>query len=290
MTATLSGLELLHRGKVRDIYAIGDDQMLLVASDRLSAFDVVLPQLLAGKGVVLTRVSQFWFDKTAGIIPNHVITSDIDAMPEAVQAHRETLAGRSMLVRRAVPVKAEFIVRGYLAGSGWKEYQKSGTVCGIELPEGLLESDRLPEPILTPTTKAPVGEHDENLTLAELDDVVGSEVAAKAGKLSLDLYREAAAFCAERGILLADTKFEFGTIGDELLIIDELFTPDSSRYWPADEYEPGRGQNSFDKQIVRDALVATGWNKTPPAPELPVEILDRAMERYRDIAKRLLGS
>lgn len=287
--APLAGLERLHSGKVRDIYAVGDDALLLVASDRLSAFDVVLPQALPGKGAVLTEVAAFWFERTADIVPNHVLTTDVDAMPEAVRAHRDALAGRSMLVRRAEPLKAEFVVRGYLAGSGWNDYRRTGGVCGIHLPEGLLESDRLPEPILTPSTKAPAGEHDENITLDELDALLGAELAAEARRVSLALYDHAATHCARRGILLADTKFEFGLIDGALHVIDEVFTPDSSRYWSVADYAPGRSQDSFDKQIVRDALLATGWDKTPPAPELPSEVLDRTMARYREIAALLTG-
>ncbi len=287
LEAHLDGLHRLHRGKVRDIFAIDRNRMLLVATDRVSAFDVVLPQRLEGKGKVLTSLSKFWFDKTSELVQNHVLETDVDKMPEAVAKHADLLRGRSMLVQKAVPLKAEFIVRGYVAGSGWKEYQKTGEICGHKLPAGLKESSRLPEPILTPSTKAPAGEHDENITIPQLAHIVGVELASQAGALALALYESAAAHAKERGILLADTKFEFGLVQDQLTLIDEVFTPDSSRYWLEADYEPGRGQDSYDKQVIRDALVATGWDKTPPAPELPQEIMDKALERYVDIERRL---
>jgi phosphoribosylaminoimidazole-succinocarboxamide synthase len=286
----LDGLHRLHRGKVRDIFAIDEYTMLLVATDRISAFDVVLPQRIADKGKVLTSLSAFWFEQTAGLIKNHVIGTDVDAMPESIRAHADLLRGRSMLVHRAVPVMAEFIVRGYLAGSGWKEYSKTQQICGHELPAGLQESQKLPEPILTPTTKAPAGEHDENITIPQLAHIVGTEVASKAGALSLALYNHAAAFAAERGILLADTKFEFGMREGRLILIDEVFTPDSSRYWSEATYETGRSQDSYDKQIIRDALEATDWDKTPPGPELPEAIINKARDRYFEIHKLLTGA
>lgn len=289
LEAHLDGMHRLHRGKVRDIFAIDKSRMLLVATDRLSAFDVVLPQRLEGKGKILTSLSKFWFDLTADLVQNHVIETDVAKMPEAVQAHADLLAGRSMLVKRATPLKAEFIVRGYLAGSGWKEYQKTGAVCGHKLPEGLQESSRLPEPILTPSTKAPAGEHDENITIPQLAHIIGVDLASQAGALALALYECAATHARERGILLADTKFEFGLVQDQLTLIDEVFTPDSSRYWLEADYEPGRGQDSYDKQVVRDALLTTDWDKTPPAPMLPAEVLEKARDRYIDIERRLTG-
>ena len=285
----LDGLHRLHRGKVRDIFAVDDHTMLLVATDRVSAFDVVLPQRIQDKGKVLTSLSKFWFDETASLLENHVITTDVDEMPDAVKQHAGLLAGRSMLVKRAVPLKAEFIVRGYLAGSGWKEYQKSQAICGHDLPAGLKQSEKLPEPILTPTTKAPAGEHDENITIPQLAHIVGTEVASKAGALSLALYNHAAACAAERSILLADTKFEFGIWEGDLIIIDEVFTPDSSRYWSAAQYEVGRSQDSYDKQIIRDFLEASDWDKTPPGPMLPDAIIEKARARYFEIHKLLTG-
>ena len=285
----LDGLHRLHRGKVRDIFAIDDHTMLLVATDRVSAFDVVLPQRIADKGQVLTSLSEFWFEQTADLIENHVISTDVDAMPDSIRPHADLLRGRSMLVHRAVPLKAEFIVGGYLAGSGWKEYCKTQQICGHDLPAGLKESEKLPVPILTPTTKAPAGEHDENITIPQLAHIVGTEVASRAGALSLALYNHAAAYAAERGILLADTKFEFGIWEDHLILIDEVFTPDSSRYWSAANYEIGRSQDSYDKQIIRDSLEATDWDKTPPGPMLPEATIAKARERYFEIHKLLTG-
>jgi len=290
LEAHLDGLHRLHRGKVRDIFAVDDHRLMLVATDRVSAFDVILPQRLEGKGKVLTSLSNFWFDKTKDLVRNQVIETDTTKMPEPIAAHADLLAGRSTLAHRATPIMAEFIVRGYLAGSGWKEYGKSGQICGHELPSGLQESEQLPEPILTPTTKAPKGEHDENITIPQLAHIVGVEVASKAGALALDLYNYAAAYARERGIILADTKFEFGIFEGKIMLIDELFTPDSSRYWDAETYEIGRSQDSFDKQIIRDALEATDWDKTDPAPELPDEILAKAKARYADIHKRITGT
>ena len=274
---------------MRDIYAIGDDRLLIVATDRVSAFDVVLPQALPGKGRVLTSLSNFWFEKSASLIPHHVLETDVRRMPDPIPAHAEELDGRSVLVRRATPLKAEFVVRGYLAGSGFRDYTRTGTVCGHALPEGLLESDRLPEPLFTPSTKAPGGEHDENIDVARLRDILGRDLADRAAQVAMSLYAFGAEFAAGRGIILADTKFEFGLVDDELVLIDEVLTPDSSRYWPVDDYEPGRAQVSFDKQIIRDALIATGWDKQPPAPRLPNEVLTRALDRYHEIHRRLTG-
>lgn len=278
----LEGLHLLHRGKVRDIYVVDDHHLLLVASDRVSAFDVVLPQRLAGKGALLTNLSHFWFDEVAEI-RNHFVTCDVDAMPDILAPHRDAIRGRAMLVHRAQPLRAEFVVRGYLAGSAWEEYQQSGSVCGHPLPEGLQQCQKLPEPLLTPTTKAPPGQHDENLTIPALAHMIGAQLASKAGALALALYDHAARMAESRGILLADTKIEFGLHKDRLMLIDELFTPDSSRYWSAATYEPGHDQDSYDKQIIRNALVEAGWNKEPPAPELPQAVLDKALARYQEI-------
>lgn len=284
----LEGLHLAHRGKVRDIYVVDDHHLLLVASDRISAFDVVLPQRLAGKGAVLTSLSEFWFDETSEI-RNHFVTCDVDAMPKILAPHREALRGRSMLVHRCQPLKAEFIVRGYLAGSGWKEYQKSQSVCGHPLPAGLQQCEKLPEPLLTPTTKAPPGQHDENLTIPQLAHLIGPQLASKAGALALALYGHAAQLAESRGIILADTKIEFGLHKDRLMLIDELFTPDSSRYWSKADYAPGRDQDSFDKQIIRNALEATGWDKRPPAPQVDEQVLVKAGERYKEIAALLMA-
>jgi len=289
LEAHLDGLHRLHRGKVRDIFAVDDRRLLLVATDRVSAYDVVLPQRIPDKGKVLTSLSNFWFREIGNHVRNHVIETDVNKMPPAIARHADLLAGRSVLVHRAVPMKAEFIVRGYLVGSGWAEYQKTGAVCGHVLPAGLKEADRLPEPILTPSTKAPAGHHDENITIKQLAHIVGVEEASKAGALSLALYNHAAAFAAERGILLADTKLEFGTFAGEVMLIDEVFTPDSSRYWAAKDWKPGKTPPSYDKQIVRDALTATGWNKQPPAPTLPQSILDHARNRYLEIHRLLTG-
>ncbi len=285
----LAGLHRLHSGKVRDIFAVDDHHMLLVATDRVSAFDVVLPQRLESKGKVLTSLSKFWFEKTSSLIRNHVIETDVSRMPPAVVAHSEILDGRTMLVHRAQPLQAEFIVRGYLAGSGWKDYQKTGTVSGHQLPEGLEESAKLPVPILTPSTKAPAGQHDEPITIPQLAHIVGQEVASRTGALALDLYNFASSYAEKRGIILADTKFEFGIYGGEVMLIDELFTPDSSRYWSVADYTPGKSQDSFDKQIIRDALLDMDWDKTPPGPVLPEEILSRAGSRYAEIHELITG-
>jgi len=289
LQAEIDGLPLLHRGKVRDVFAVGDDQLLIVATDRVSAFDVVLDQPLPGKGRILTSLSNFWFDRTADLIGNHLVETDLTAMPAPIPAHADALQGRAVLARRADAVPAEFIVRGYLAGSGFKDYQRTGAVCGRELPGGLLESSELPEPLFTPSTKAPGGEHDENISVAQLADRIGADLARRCEEIALALYARGRDLARERGILLADTKFELGHVDGELVLIDEVLTPDSSRYWPAEGYEPGRGQPSYDKQIIRDALAATGWDKTPPAPELPPEVLDRALARYREIHELLTG-
>ncbi len=285
--ASIPGLELLHRGKVRDIFAAGDG-ILLVASDRVSAFDVILPDLLPDKGEILNRISEFWFRRFDGQIRHHLITADVRKMPPPLPDHLE-LQGRTMFGRRVRPVLAEFVVRGYLAGSGFVEYQKSGTVCGLKLPAGLKEASRLPEPIFTPSTKAPKGQHDENITFEQLGRIVGPERAAKARELVVGMYVEAAKYAESRGILLADTKIEVGEDSSGLLVIDELFTPDSSRFWAKESWEPGRSPPSFDKQIIRDALLQIGFNRKPPAPGLPREVLERAAAAYRQIFERVTG-
>ena len=289
MSDQLDGLHLLHRGKVRDIYAIDDDSLLLVTTDRVSAFDVILPQRIEGKGRVLNSLSKFWFDQTTDLLQNHLIETDVTAMPESVARHVELLAGRSTLVRRAVPLQAEFIVRGYLAGSGWAEYQKTGSICGHELPAGLAQCAKLPEPILTPSTKAPSGQHDEPLSIPQLAHIVGTKIASKAGAFALALYDHAAKLALTKGIILADTKIEFGLVNDQLTLIDEVFTPDSSRYWSAADYAAGREQDSFDKQIIRNALLETDWNRQAPAPSLPDEVIERARDRYFEIHRVLTG-
>jgi len=279
------GLKLRARGKVRDIYDLGD-RLLLVATDRLSAFDVVMPTPIPDKGRVLTQLSRFWFEKLAAVVPNHMITTtqfDGELAPYA-----QELAGRAMLARKAEPVMVECVVRGYLAGSGWKDYQKTGAVCGIALPAGLVESSKLPEPIFTPSTKATSG-HDENISFDEVKKIAGAALAARLRDTTLDLYRRAAEYAAGRGILIADTKFEFGLLNNELVWIDEALTPDSSRFWPADGYQPGRAQPSFDKQFVRDYLERSGWNKQPPAPALPGEVVAGTQAKYREAYRRLVG-
>jgi phosphoribosylaminoimidazole-succinocarboxamide synthase len=279
------GLKLLARGKVRDIYDLGD-RLLIVATDRLSAFDVVLPTPIPDKGRVLTQLSLFWFEKLAGVVPHHVIEAKM--FTGELAPYADALAGRAMLVRRTEPAPIECVVRGYISGSGWKDYQKTGAICGIPLPAGLRESDRLPEPIFTPSTKATTG-HDENISFDETVSRVGRRLADRLRDVSLTLYRRAAEHAAACGIIIADTKFEFGIRGDELIWIDEALTPDSSRFWPADEYSPGRAQPSFDKQFVRDYLERIGWNKQPPAPALPPDVVAGTREKYREAYQRITG-
>ena len=280
------GLQLRGRGKVRDIYDLGD-KLLIVATDRLSAFDVVLPTPIPDKGRVLTQVSVFWFDKLAGILPNHVIAyRDFHG---DLAKYSASLDGRAMLVRKTEPIPIECVVRGYIVGSGWKDYQKTQSICGIPLPAGLRESDRLPEPIFTPSTKATTG-HDENISFEDTIKTVGHALAEKLRDVSLEIYRRAAEFAAERGIIIADTKFEFGLLGDQLIWIDEALTPDSSRFWPASQYEPGKAQPSFDKQYVRDYLERIGWNKQPPGPELPSDVVAATRDKYREAYQRITGN
>jgi phosphoribosylaminoimidazole-succinocarboxamide synthase len=280
--------DLHARGKVRDIYEVDDRHLLMVTSDRISAFDVVLPSPIPDKGRVLTGLSLFWFERTAGLVPNHLVTADMDAFPPAFREHRDELAGRSMLVRRAEMIPVECVARGYLSGSGWKEYRASGTVCGIALPPGLRESDRLPEPIFTPATKAETG-HDENISLERAGELVGEGLAQRLKELTLSLYGLGAELAAEHGVLLADTKFEFGFIDGEITLCDEVMTPDSSRFWPADGYRPGGAQPSFDKQYVRDWLDDVGWDHEPPAPDLPPGIVAQTSQRYAEAYDRITG-
>jgi phosphoribosylaminoimidazole-succinocarboxamide synthase len=280
-----AGLSLAARGKVRDLYDLGD-KLLIVATDRLSAFDVILPTPIPDKGRVLTQLSLFWFDLLRDVVPNHVISAT--EFPDSFAAYRDDLAGRSMLVQKTQPLAIECVVRGYLSGSGWKEYRSTGKICGISLPPGLRESERLPEPIFTPATKATTG-HDENISLERAASLVGREISQRVRALSLELYRRAAAHAETRGILIADTKFEFGLLRDEIVWIDEALTPDSSRFWPAAQYQPGGPQPSFDKQFVRDYLERIHWPKTPPAPELPPDVIAGTRAKYREAYRLLAG-
>ena len=280
-----AGISPAARGKVRDIYDAGD-KLLIVATDRLSAFDVILPTPIPDKGRVLTQLSLFWFDLLRDVIPNHVLSAS--EFPAPFDTHREELAGRSMLVRKTAPLPIECVVRGYVSGSGWKDYQSTGEICGIALPRGLRESDRLPEPIFTPATKAATG-HDENILFERAASLVGSERAMQVRDVSLEIYRRAAAYAEPRGILLADTKFEFGLLNDELIWIDEALTPDSSRFWPAAQYKPGGPQPSFDKQFVRDYLESIHWPKTPPGPELPPDVVAATRGKYSEAYRILTG-
>jgi phosphoribosylaminoimidazole-succinocarboxamide synthase len=284
----LTGLRLLNRGKVRDMYAVGDD-LLIVTTDRISAFDSILASGVPWKGKVLTALTVFWLDYLGEIVPNHLITADVDQMPEAVAGHEVVLRDRSMLVRRADVLPVECVVRGYLSGSGWSSYQKDRTVCGIELPEGLQESSRLPEPVFTPTTKADEG-HDEPIDFARMCKLLGEEVARQMRELSLRLYNTAADYARSKGIIIADTKFEWGLCAGQVTLIDEVLTPDSSRFWPADLYEPGHSQPSYDKQYVRDWLDESGWDHEPPAPALPQSVAEKTAEKYLEVCRVLTGS
>ena len=282
---SVEGIPLLGRGKVRDIYDLGDD-LLIVATDRISCFDSVLPTPIPGKGRVLTQMSLFWFEKLRDVIPNHFVSADVpDVVTDAEQ--RDLLAGRSMVVKKADPLPVEAVVRGYLSGSAWREYCEHTTACGIPLPSGLLESDRLDRPIFTPATKAEHGLHDENISFERMVEVIGRDTAVRIRQASMALYDEAARHAAGRGIIIADTKFEFGLIDGELALIDEILTPDSSRFWPVDGYTPGKAQSSFDKQYVRDFLVTMAWDKEPPAPELPPWVVEKTVEKYEEALSRL---
>lgn len=287
LTTSIPEGQLVSRGKVRDIYTSGD-ALILVATDRISAFDCVLSPGIPGRGIILTRLSSFWFDHF-GDVPNHLIATEISGFPEPYRSHSE-LGGRSVLVKHLEPIPVECVARGYLAGSGWKEYQANGSVCGIDLPAGLVESDQLPEPIFTPATKATEG-HDENISFDRMVDIVGAQTAETLRDLTLRLYAAAAEYARERGIIIADTKFEFGFDTDRRIVwMDEALTPDSSRFWPASEYHPGHSQPSFDKQYVRDWLEASGWDKQPPAPELPPDVVQGTLNRYREAYRRLTGA
>ncbi len=285
--SALSGLDLVHQGKVRDVYAVDDEHMLIVTTDRLSAFDVVLPDPIPGKGRVLNSISRYWFERTGHIVPNHLSNFPLEkAVPNDVE--RASVADRSMVVRRLKALPVEAVVRGYLIGSGWKDYQETGSVCGIELPQKLRLADRLPQPIFTPATKAAVGDHDENIGFDQVEAIIGEDLANRMQEKAIALYEFAARHALERGIIIADTKFEFGTDGSgQLILIDEALTPDSSRFWPVDTYQPGHSPASFDKQYVRDYLETLDWNKTAPGPRLPSDVIRRTSEKYEEALRRL---
>jgi phosphoribosylaminoimidazole-succinocarboxamide synthase len=287
LETNLSGLTLARRGKVRDVYDLGN-HLLIVATDRISAFDYVLGSGIPDKGKVLTQLSAFWFDHLGELTPHHAEAMDVDSFPAVTRPHREVLRGRSMLVKKTSPLPVECVARGYLSGSGWKDYTKTGAICGISLPRGLKESDRLPEPIFTPATKAESG-HDENISEATAGEIVGRDRIHRLRELTLNLYQRGVEHAETCGIIIADTKFEFGLVGDQRILIDEVLTPDSSRFWPQDGYGPGRAQPSFDKQFVRDYLERIGWNKQPPVPSLPDDVVARTREKYLEAYRRLTG-
>jgi phosphoribosylaminoimidazole-succinocarboxamide synthase len=281
-------LPLFIRGKVRDVYDLGD-QLLMVASDRISAFDYVLQTPVPDKGKVLTQISAWWFKQLLDVVPNHLISADVREFPANLRAYDDSLAGRTMLVKKTDKVMIECVVRGYLAGSGWKEYQKTQSVCGVKLPAGLKESDRLPEPIFTPATKEEGGKHDENISFERMAEIVGVPLATKLRDISLAIYNTAAKVSEERGLILCDTKFEFGQLNGQVILIDEVLTPDSSRYWEKSKYQPGKGQDSIDKQYVRDYLESIKWNKQPPAPALPADVIAKTREKYIEAYEKLTG-
>jgi len=282
-----SSLKLIKRGKVRDIYELGEN-LLIVATDRLSAFDVIMPQPIPYKGLVLTQISNYWFDVMRDIVANHIVLTDVDKFPSECKPYREQLRGRSIIVKKARPLPVECIVRGYLSGSGWNEYKKSKSICGISLPVGLVESSKLPEPIFTPSTKTDVG-HDENISFDQAVSILGKETALKVRELTIEIYKRASTIAEQKGIIIADTKMEFGFYQDELILIDELLTPDSSRFWSMEKYKPGFPQENFDKQYVRDYLLSINFNKKPPGPELPDYVIQKTSELYRDALKRFTG-
>ena len=286
---SLSGLPLFNRGKVRDIYDLGD-QLLLVASDRISAFDVILPTLIPEKGKILTALSVYWFGVMKDIVPHHLITTNVDEFPAACQPHKAKLEGRTMLVKKSTPAPVECIVRGFICGSGWKEYQQTGAVCGIPLPRGLMEASRLDQPIFTPSTKAPVGQHDINITFDQMVKKIGKNKAEKIRDATVAIYSRAREMAEKKGIIIADTKLEFGVEGDDIILIDELLTPDSSRFWPVDGYRPGKTPDSYDKQYVRDYLLNLPWDMKTPPPVLPPEVVKKTQEKYTEALKRLTSS
>jgi len=281
-------LKLIKRGKVRDIYDLGEN-LLMVATDRISAFDVVMPDPIPDKGIILTQISLYWFEIMKSIIENHVISADVAEFPAICQPYADTLRGRSMLVRKTEPLPIECVVRGYISGSGWKSYQESQTVCGIALPSGLKESDQLPEPIFTPSTKEELGAHDINIDFEETVKRIGIDLASKVKEISLAIYKKGAELASEKGIIIADTKFEFGRTGSELILIDEVLTPDSSRFWPKDTYQPGGSQKSYDKQYVRDHLISINYNRQPPGPPLPENIIQNTRKKYLEALTQLTG-
>ncbi|MBI9070336.1 MAG: phosphoribosylaminoimidazolesuccinocarboxamide synthase [Melioribacteraceae bacterium] len=281
-------LKLFKQGKVREVYDLGQ-YYLIVSSDRLSAYDVILNEGIPNKGAVLTKISEFWFDYTKGIVENHVVTTNVDEYPEECKEYAETLRGRSMLVKKAELIPIECIVRGYITGSGLKDYQRTGKVCGIELPEGLIESEKLPEPIFTPSTKADIGDHDENITAGQAIEIVGSEIYEKIKTSTMEVYKKASEYALTKGIILADTKMEFGIVDGKVILIDELLTPDSSRFWPLADYEKGKSQASYDKQYVRDYLTSINFNKKPPAPALPAEVISNTTKKYEEALFVLTG-
>jgi phosphoribosylaminoimidazole-succinocarboxamide synthase len=285
----LETLNLIKRGKVRDIYDLGDD-LLMVATDRISAFDVVMPNPIPDKGKILTQISLFWFEIMKPVLPNHVITANVDDYPEICRPYAEVLRDRSMLVKKAKPLPIECIVRGYISGSGWKDYQTSGSVCGIKLPEGLKESDKLPEPVFTPSTKADSGLHDINIDFEKTVEKIGKPLAEKVKTISLEIYNKGADLAYKKGIIIADTKFEFGLLDDNLILIDEVLTPDSSRFWPQPSYQPGSAQKSFDKQYLRDYLISINWNKKPPAPPLPQNVITNTRDKYQEAYHQLTNA
>jgi len=280
-------IKLFKRGKVRDVYDL-EDKLLIVSTDRISCFDVVLPTAIPYKGKVLTELSLFWFKFTEDIIPNHLISSKVNDYPKSLQKYKDILEGRSMLVKKTKPIAVECVVRGYLSGSGWKEYQKTQSICGIKLPKGLKESEKLPQAIFTPATKEDIG-HDMNVSEEFIEKELGKEITQKLKEISLAIYNKASIYAESKGIIIADTKFEFGIYEGEIILIDEILTPDSSRFWPKDQYQPERPQVSFDKQFVRDYLESIGWDKTPPAPQLPLEIVEKTTQKYLEVLKRLTG-
>lgn len=285
-STNLPDIKLYKRGKVRDIYDLGKE-LLIISTDRISCFDVVLPTEIPHKGEVLTQLSVFWFEFTKSLITNHLITANVDDFPEELSRFKSLLKGRSMLVKKTEPLPVECVVRGYLSGSGWKEYKEKESICGIELPSGLKESEKLPEPIFTPATKEEVGHHDVNVAQAYVEEKIGKDIAGKLKNISLTLYERASKYAESKGIIIADTKFEFGKLNNEIVLIDEIFTPDSSRFWQKEKYAPGKSQPSFDKQFVRDYLETLNWNKKPPAPELPRDIVSKTTEKYLQALKIL---
>jgi len=289
LTTSFDDLNLIHRGKVRDLYEI-DNKLLMVATDRISAYDVVMNDAIIHKGTVLTSLSLFWFEYLKEIIPNHLITADVNEYPEKCSPYQDQLKGRSMLVKKAKPLPVECIVRGYISGSFWKAYQKDRNVCGFTLPAGMKESEKFPEPLFTPSTKADLGLHDENISIEQMKNLVGKDETERIADVCIKLYQKAADYALGRGIIIADTKFELGIYKGELILIDEVLTPDSSRFWPHDQYQPGGGQPSFDKQFLRDYLSSLDWPKAPPPPDLPKEIIDKTTSRYLEALERLTGT